>query len=78
MGHSRRRQYTQTEKSEMWDRWQRGESMNEIGRHFGIHGHWNVCVTYHPGPPAPDSPPYAIRARSCFQEELGPAYRGRW
>ena len=42
MGHIRRRHYTQSEKSEMWDRWQRGESLNEIGRHFGTQGHSSI------------------------------------
>jgi hypothetical protein len=26
--------YTDKQKSEMWDRWQRGDSMSSIGRHF--------------------------------------------
>ena len=26
--------YTDKQKSEMWDRWQRGDSMGSIGRHF--------------------------------------------
>ena len=26
--------YTDKQKSEMWDRWQRGESMSLTGRHF--------------------------------------------
>jgi hypothetical protein len=26
--------YTETQKSEMWDRWQRGESLSSIGRRF--------------------------------------------
>jgi IS30 family transposase len=42
MGQRKRRHYTQAEKSEMWDRWQQGESMNEIGRHFGIQGHSSI------------------------------------
>lgn len=42
MGHRIRRHYTQAEKSEMWDRWQEGESMNEIGRHFGVQGHSSI------------------------------------
>lgn len=42
MGQRRRRHYTQSEKSEMWGRWQKGESMNEIGRHFGIQGHSSI------------------------------------
>ena len=27
--------YTESDKSLMWDRWQKGESLNAIGRHFG-------------------------------------------
>jgi IS30 family transposase len=42
MGQRKRRHYTETEKSEMWDRWQKGESMNEIGRSFGIQGHSSI------------------------------------
>lgn len=42
MSESRRRHYTDTEKAEMWDRWRRGESMNEIGRFFGIQGHSSI------------------------------------
>ncbi len=30
-----RRGYTAAEKTEMWDRWQRGESLKSIGRAFG-------------------------------------------
>ena len=26
--------YTETQKAQMWDRWQRGESLNAIGRVF--------------------------------------------
>ena len=42
MGIRKRRHYTQAEKSLMWDRWQRGDSMNEIGRMFGIQGHSSI------------------------------------
>lgn len=38
----KRRYYTDVEKSLMWDRWQKGESMNEIGRSFGIQGHSSI------------------------------------
>jgi IS30 family transposase len=34
MGYRRRIYYTQAQKSEIWDRWQRGESMSSIGRLF--------------------------------------------
>jgi hypothetical protein len=27
--------YTETDKAKMWDRWQKGESLNSIARHFG-------------------------------------------
>ena len=30
-----RRRFTPAEKTELWDRWLRGESMNPIGRAFG-------------------------------------------
>ncbi len=35
MGRRFRRGYTAAEKTEMWDRWQRGESLKSIGRAFG-------------------------------------------
>ena len=38
----KRRHYTEAEKSLMWDRWQRGESLNEIGRSLGIQGHPSI------------------------------------
>lgn len=34
MKYRRRTFYTDKQKSEMWDRWRRGESMSSIGRHF--------------------------------------------
>jgi DNA-binding CsgD family transcriptional regulator len=42
MGLRKRRFYTETEKSLMWDRWQKGDSMNEIGRALGIQGHSSI------------------------------------
>lgn len=38
----KRRYYTDAEKAEMWRRWRKGESMNEIGRLFGIQGHSSI------------------------------------
>ena len=35
MGHGYRRGFTAAEKTELWDRWQRGESLKAIGRAFG-------------------------------------------
>lgn len=32
MKHRRRINYTAGQRAEIWDRWQRGESMNSIGR----------------------------------------------
>lgn len=34
MGYPTRIYYTDADKALMWDRWQRGESLKEIGRHF--------------------------------------------
>jgi hypothetical protein len=35
IGQSNRRGFTAAEKTELWDRWQRGESLKAIGRAFG-------------------------------------------
>jgi len=35
MGYPTRIYYTEADKALMWDRWRKGESLNEIGRHFG-------------------------------------------
>ena len=35
MGYPKRIYYTEADKALMWDRWQRGESLNSIARHFG-------------------------------------------
>jgi DNA-binding CsgD family transcriptional regulator len=35
MGHKFHRGFTAAEKTELWDRWQRGESLKAIGRAFG-------------------------------------------
>jgi hypothetical protein len=35
MGQRFHRGFTATEKTELWDRWQRGESLKAIGRAFG-------------------------------------------
>lgn len=35
MSYRRRIYYTSEQKSEIWDRWQRGESLSSIGRGFG-------------------------------------------
>jgi hypothetical protein len=34
MAYRTRIKYTAAQKAEMWDRWQRGESLNAIGRAF--------------------------------------------
>lgn len=34
--------YTDKQKSEMWDRWQRGDSMSSIGRHFNRVSHETI------------------------------------
>jgi hypothetical protein len=35
MGHKFHREFTAAEKTELWDRWKRGESLKAIGRAFG-------------------------------------------
>ena len=35
MGYPTRIHYSEADKALMWDRWQKGETLNEIGRHFG-------------------------------------------
>jgi IS30 family transposase len=35
IGQGYRRGFTAAEKTELWDRWQRGESLKAIGRAFG-------------------------------------------
>ena len=35
MGHKFHRGFTAAEKTELWDRWKRGESLKAIGRTFG-------------------------------------------
>ena len=42
MSSRKRRHYTDSEKTEMWTRWRKGESLNEIGRAFGIQGHSSI------------------------------------
>jgi hypothetical protein len=42
MVNRKRRHYTDSEKSEMWDRWRNRESLNEIGRAFAIQGHSSI------------------------------------
>lgn len=46
MGYRRRGHYTDAEKALMWDRWQRGDSMNEIGRWFGTQGHSSIRTIF--------------------------------
>jgi len=48
MRERKRRGFTAAEKTELWDRWQRGESLKAIGRAFGkpsssIYGHVSPC-----------------------------------
>jgi hypothetical protein len=38
MAYSSRIFFTDQQKSQIWDRWQRGESMSSIGRSFGGSG----------------------------------------
>ena len=52
---------TETDKSEMWDRWEKGESLNSIARHFG-RGHSSIQgILARTGGIRP-----AARSRSCL------------
>ena len=42
MGLCKSRLYTDTEKSRVWDRWQKGDSMNKIARAIGIQGRSSI------------------------------------
>ena len=37
MAYRKRNYYTDTQKAEMWDRWQKGESLHAIARLFDRH-----------------------------------------
>ena len=58
MRERKRRGFTSAEKTELWDRWQRGESLNGIGRAFGkpsssIHAHVSLGIRSCPCMPWP-------------------------
>lgn len=50
MGQGFRRGFTASEKTELWDRWQRGESLKTIGRAFGKP---SSSIYFQLPPPAP-------------------------
>ncbi|MGY9002538.1 MAG: hypothetical protein ACKVIF_05040 [Rhodospirillales bacterium] len=41
-----RRSFTNAERTEMWDRWQRGESLRAIGRTFGKPSSWSAIAPW--------------------------------
>ena len=67
MKYPKRKYFTEAEKAEMWDRWQKGESLNSIARHFG-RSHSSIQGVFAPTggirpPPSTDPPPTAPPAR---------------
>jgi IS30 family transposase len=64
MGIRKRRHYTETEKALMWDRWKKGDSMNEIGRYFGIQGHSSIRHIF--SETGGIRPPQRTRAARCL------------
>ncbi len=59
MKYRTRRYFSESAKALMWDRWQKGESLNSIGRHFGC-GHSTI-----------QEPAYsALRCRQIYSLEL--------
>jgi len=63
--------YTETDKTAMWDRWQKGESLNGIARHFGC-GHSSIQRVF--GRTGGIRPPQQRRSRRaltlCEREEI--------
>ena len=57
MGHKFHRGFTAAEKTELWDRWKRGESLKAIGRAFGkgTFRTWPVRLTMSEGIVAPQA-----------------------
>lgn len=55
--------YTEAQKSEMWDRWQRGESLSSIGRSFG---RASSSIFPHLARTGGIRPPARVRSRSAL------------
>lgn len=55
--------YTESQKSEMWDRWQRGESLSSIGRSFG---RASSSIFPHLARTGGIRPPARVRSRSAL------------
>ncbi len=68
----KRRRYTESEKAEMWNRWRKGDSLNEIGRAFGIQGHSSIQTIFSKtGGIRPPARRRSTRALSlCEREEI--------
>ena len=60
--------YTAEQKAEMWDRWQRGESMNAIGRVFDRH---STSIFGLLAPSGGIRPPPRQRSRLALTEIIG-------
>ena len=74
-----RRGFTTAEKTELWDRWQRGESLKAIGRAFGkpsssIYFQVSPHGGIRPAPPAPLAVGAdALRTRGDIERHCGPS-----
>ena len=71
MGYPTRIYYTAADKAEMWDRWQKGDSLNAIARHFG-RSHSSIQGIF--ARTGGIRPPERLRSRqaltSCEREEI--------
>jgi hypothetical protein len=70
--------YTETDKALMWDRWQKGESLNSIARHFDRHHSAIQRNLYRTGgirPPKRRRPRLACQP-VCVQSLYAPGLRG--
>src|SRR5262245_66297121 len=64
------RGFTAAEKTELWDRWQRGESLKAIGRAFGKQ---SSSIYFQLAPHGGIRPPPRRRSRLAEREELSRA-----
>jgi transposase, IS30 family len=62
-----RRGFTTTEKTELWDRWQRGESLKAIGRAFGKQ---SSSIYFQVSPHGGIRPPVGTENHICIDDVM--------
>jgi hypothetical protein len=71
MGYRRRIYFTEKQKAEIWDRWQRGESMSSIGRLFDRNSSSIYPLLARTGGGVPRSQSRCVAAHDCSATEAG-------